>query len=196
MVRAKAASFAALTIVAASIVPSVIAGEPRDEVVVDRVVAVVDHMPITLYELDQKTAAATGGYENKTVAERLDAELAAKREVLSQLIDERMVTLVAAEQRLTVTEADIDAGVASVISAQGLTPETLDDRLRTAGYTRETYRAYLHDELLRQRLVLLKVRPKVSSKGLSEEAYGAALDAGLHTFLVEERAKHYVEVRL
>jgi parvulin-like peptidyl-prolyl isomerase len=177
--------------------PSSVSADGRDRVVVDRIVAVVDTIPITLVELKNKSAATVAPSNTATLGERIDAERAAERRALGDLIDDRVLDLVAAANSLTVTDAEIDAAIASIMKAGELTPQALDDALKASGWSHEAYRAAVQRQVLRGKIVQLKVVPKLrNAPAMTPQAYSAALDTGLRAFLDGERVNHFIEDRL
>ena len=182
---------------AAWVPPSSLSAEGRDRVVVDRVVAVVDTIPITFVELKNKSAVTIAPSNTATLGERIDAERAAEKQALGDLIDDRVLDLVAAANSLSVTEAEVDAAIASIMKAGDLTPHALDDALKSSGWSREAYRAAVQRQVLRGKIVQLKVVPKLrNTSAMTREAYDAAVDKGLRDFLDRERVNHFIEDRL
>ena len=113
----------------------------------DHVVALVNGEPIAASELRARLARIEVP-ANATPAERA----ALTRQVLDQLIDEKVLLQWAADSGIRVDEAAIDAAEAEVARRNGLSVTELRARLPQAGLTLMALRANLRNELLLQRL--------------------------------------------
>ena len=113
----------------------------------DYVVALVNGEPIAASELRARLARIEVP-ANASPAERT----ALARQVLDQLIDEKVLLQWAADSGIRVDEAAIDAAEAEVARRNGLSVAELRARLPQAGLTPATLRANLRNELLLQRL--------------------------------------------
>ena len=189
-------AFAAIVVGLGCVLPSHLSAEPRQKIVVDRIVAVVDHVPITLVELRKRAASATSANSGLPEGERLRANRAAENHVLDELIDDRVIGIVAASERMTVSDEEIDKAVASVMKDQSLTPEKLDEALVAAGISRDDYRGLMRGQLLRGKVVLAKVWPTLRGVHFDDaDATNAAIDKGLRVYLDKERLNHFIEKR-
>ena len=176
--------------------PSRLSAEPRQRIVVDRIVAVVDHFPITLLELRRRAASATAANSDLPEGERLPANRAAENQVLDELIDDRVIGIVAASERMTVSDEEIDKAIGSVMKDQNLTTEKLDEALVAAGLSRDDYRGLIRGQLLRGKVVLAKVWPTLRGVHFDDpDATNAAIDKGLRVYVDKERLNHFIEKR-
>jgi hypothetical protein len=121
--------------------------------VVNRILALVDGEPITLYELKDFAAGDA----------RLSQALAANRaEVLDLLITKHLIAMEVQKQGIVVQDADVDRYIASIRERNKINEEQLDAALAQQGLTRERYRAQVREELQRAQLINREIRGKVS----------------------------------
>lgn len=113
----------------------------------DYIVALVNGEPIAASDVRARLARIDIP-TNAPAAER--ATLA--RQVLEQLIDEKVLLQFAAESGIRIEEAAVDAAEAEVARRNGLSVAQLRERLPQAGLTPAAFRANLRNELTLQRL--------------------------------------------
>lgn len=119
------------------------------ETELNRILATVDGEPITAHELDRY--AAEMGSPDVPRAQLLDT-----------LIMETLLAREAAERKIEVTEADVDAYVAEVQRQNRLDDEAFEAALREQGLSLAKYRARIEDELLKTQLVNQAIRARVN----------------------------------
>lgn len=167
--------------------------------VVDRIVAVVGNDVVLLSELGVRTrlfeksvtAASTPG------TSRLAVEALVKKEVLSRMIDERLIAAEAERAQVVVSPDEIEAAVRMVASGQGISPSDLFAAARAAGMSAQAYRQELGRQLLEGKMVQLRVVPRIKGFAkLPEAARAARLDEERRAWLEELRRATFVEVRL
>jgi parvulin-like peptidyl-prolyl isomerase len=126
-------------------------------VVIERVIAVVDRTPITLWELHRRLAPQLATLSrSKPVTAVKERSLAAA--LLEQLIDERIVALRAAELGLAVGEQEVDRAAALVAEQSRISVEQLYAHALSDAYLdRERYRDELRRQLLTARVLQIEL---------------------------------------
>jgi peptidyl-prolyl cis-trans isomerase SurA len=167
--------------------------------VVDRIVAVVGNEVVLLSELRVRARVFEKSVDaaSKPGTSRSAVEALVNREVLSRMIDERLIAAEAGRMQLVVTSDEIEAAVRSVSSGQGISSSELFAAARAAGMSAQAYRQELGRQLLEAKMVQLRVMPRI--KGLAklpEAARATRLDEERRAWLDELRRATFVEVRL
>jgi peptidyl-prolyl cis-trans isomerase SurA len=163
--------------------------------VVDRIVAVVGDDAILLSELRRRAAPYEQQMERAHAAsqERLAA---LHRELCSRMVDEHLVAAAAREAHLGVSGEEIARALRIVAERGHLTEPQLLAEVARKGVSPDDYRAEIGREILRAKLVQLRVRPKIAGKGLGEAEQTRAIEREEKAWLAELRARIYVDVRL
>jgi peptidyl-prolyl cis-trans isomerase SurA len=130
--------------------------------VVNRIMALVDGDPITLYELKD---FAAGDQRLK------DALVMNQAEVLDLLITKHLIAKEVEKQGIVVQDADVDRYVANIRERNQITDDQLDAALAQQGLSRERYRAQVREELERAQLINREIRGKVSVSPEEIERY-------------------------
>jgi peptidyl-prolyl cis-trans isomerase SurA len=130
--------------------------------VINRILALVDGDPITLYELKDFAAGDP----------RLKSALPSHQgDVLDLLITKRLIDKEVEKQGIKVQDADIDHYIANIKDRNHITDEQLDAALAQQGLTRDRYRAQVREELQRAQLINREIRGKVSVSDADIERY-------------------------
>ena len=111
----------------------------------DRIVAVVNDAPVTLFELNQR--ATVLARENKTTVTP-----AFKSQVLELLISQRAQVQRAQQEGIVIAERDVDAAEATVARNNRLSIEALHEAVVREGLSVKTFRQQLADQLTLQRM--------------------------------------------
>ncbi len=122
---------------------------------VDKVAAVVNDDIVTLSEV--KAAAAPYLAQNNDPARRK----ALYKDVLEQLISERLLAQQIKEADIRVGEADVDRAIKDILRQNQLSDAQLAQALEARGMTMARYREELKAQLIRLKLIDLKVRSRV-----------------------------------
>jgi peptidyl-prolyl cis-trans isomerase SurA len=131
--------------------------------VIDRVVAIVNHDIVSLFDLNQDLKP----YSDKIVNMGYDLEKERKmlfnvrQDILNDLIDSILTRQEIERQKITVAENEIDLAVEEVKKRNFLTDEELIRALKSEGLTVEAYRETKKNEILRQRLLNYEVKSKI-----------------------------------
>jgi peptidyl-prolyl cis-trans isomerase SurA len=156
--------------------------------VIDRVVAIVNDDLITLSELDMEGAPLFEKIrEQAPPEERAEALAAARKDILANLIERKLIAQRAAERGIEVSNEEIDMQYYRVIEQNNLSEEQFKSELVKAGITSQMYKDNLGSQIIRQRLLGVEIRSKVviTNKQIEEyynTKYGQQSDGndGLH----------------
>lgn len=130
---------------------------------VDRVVAVVNDDIISLYELEQTFAPyakriRAAGYPPDKEAEMLET---VRRELLDQLIDEKLTDQEIQRSGISVGEAEIDQAIERIQKANYYNDEEFARALEERGSSLAEYRQKLKEQILRAKLVNTEIKSRV-----------------------------------
>lgn len=141
-------------------VTNILAVETSDT---DRIVAIVNDNIIVLSELDQalepyRERLKTLGYSSEKEQEML---YEVREKVLDQLIDDELRDQEIAKNEISVEDKEVDDAIERVKIDSRLTDEELREALAQEGLTLEAYAESIREDILRARLVNLKVRSQI-----------------------------------
>jgi peptidyl-prolyl cis-trans isomerase SurA len=131
--------------------------------IVDRIVAQVNDDIITLQDLN----AALKPYIEKIRSMGYPPEqeqqllFKARDDVLNEKINDKLTDQEIQEEKISIDEKDIDAAIERVKEMNHLTQEQLGVELAKEGMSIEDYRKTIREQMLRSRLVNLKVKSKI-----------------------------------
>ncbi|MEE4241125.1 MAG: peptidylprolyl isomerase [Desulfopila sp.] len=130
--------------------------------VLDRVVAIVEDDIITLSELRESSKSFLERVR-QTVPEhqREEALEGAEEQVLTKLIDQRLVSQQAAKANIRISDEELEQNYANNLKRLGISSEALGEKLAEAGLSMEKYRNDLRSQLLRDKLITYEVRSKI-----------------------------------
>ncbi len=140
----------------------------------DYILAVVNQELVTAGEVQQRV--------DRTLAEArrrggtVPSEATILREVLDQLIDERVLVTHARESGARVDEAELDRAISNIASQNQLTPEQMRERLRSEGMDYARFRKNIRDQIMVERVRERDVQPRIK-----------VTDADIDTYLQRER---------
>lgn len=137
-------------------------GSVRAEIV-DRIVAVVNDDIILASELDQvlkplEASLKNQGYGADERQRLLDSQ---RRKMLERLVTEKLTDQQVRRHNLKVTEAEVDATIQRIRTANKLSEQELRHAIELDGMTFDTYREEIRDKVLRARLVNREVKSKI-----------------------------------
>jgi len=148
-------------------------GVVRAEEIVDRIVAVVNDEIITYLELQRQLKP----YEEKTksmgYAEDEERQMLYKvrNDIIQNLIDQKLADQEIKKNKITVSEAEIDASIERIKAPRAWSDEDLRNALKTEGMTIQELRQSMKDQALRNRLVGQEVRSKIVITNEEVQAY-------------------------
>lgn len=129
---------------------------------VDRVVAVVNDDVITLSELNDAGHGYFKKITQKAPSDQLEEALRrARREVLNNLIDTRLISQEAMKQGIVISEEEIQAAAAQMLITNKMTREILDDQLTQMGMSYDDYLETLRSQILQSKLINFEIRSKL-----------------------------------
>ena len=130
--------------------------------IIDRIVAVVNDDVITLSELNQEGRETLERIkEQAPVNDRAAALLNARQEILSRMIDRKITVQKAEDMNISVTDAEIDATIETILAHNKATRQDLQRELAARGISEDAYRASLREQILYSKLVSYEVNSKV-----------------------------------
>lgn len=131
--------------------------------IVDRIVAVVNDDIITLFELNRSFKP----YAEKirVLGYPIDKErkmlFKVREDMLSRLIDQKIKDQEIKRFNITISEKEIDQTIERIKEANFYTDEDLRAALANDGLTMEEYREQIKEQILRTKLVNLKIKSKI-----------------------------------
>lgn len=127
----------------------------------NRVVAIVNEEVITLHELDNKVKEITGLTPEDFRTKNSGDFVETRRKILDLLIDEKITQSKIRELKIEVTQAEIDAAIERVKTANKLTHADLMDKLKEQGIGYDKYRQKIKEDFERARLINIEVKSKI-----------------------------------
>jgi len=130
--------------------------------IINRVVATVNDDIITLRDLQQEGAPIFKQIRKEAPPMQAEAALRkARQDVLSSLIDKKIVDQRADQLQLTVSSQELDSAFDDMLARRGLDREAFQTELNRMGTTEAQYRLMLRTQILQSKLVNYEVRSKV-----------------------------------
>ncbi len=126
----------------------------------NRIVAFVNNDVITLHELEKSIEELTGQSSDYLKAQDEQQFLVIRREILEQMINEKIAQEKILDLGIQMTEAEIDSTVENIKQANQLTQEDLINYLKAEGLSYERFRKKIKEDLERGRLVDYEVNSK------------------------------------
>jgi hypothetical protein len=172
---------------------------PKGTLVVDAIVAVVDSEPITLYEFQRAAAPYVAKFRSENVsddpAEQASQIKRIRDDVIESLIANKLIRQEAMKLDLKVTSEQVDAQLSQVKNSNGWDDEDLAGAVGRLGFdTLQDYRRHVSAELLKNRVIGIKVSSKIridlaEAKRMYRKKYG---ESGK----VEERRLAHILLRV
>jgi peptidyl-prolyl cis-trans isomerase SurA len=152
-----------MTRVLASLTLVLVLGQPASADVVERVVATVNNDAIFLSDLRSRAVPFLPQIaEAPTETERMARLKELYDELLTFLIDEKLIRQLARESGIRVTDADVDNAIENLRLQNNLTEEQFAQALEQQGFTETQYRTDLKRQLLRLKVMNQRVRSRVN----------------------------------
>ncbi len=128
----------------------------------DRIVAVVNDDIITLSELNEEGSPYFQALIKQAPADQLQREMQKlRKEVLSHLIDQRLIDQQATLLEIKVTDEDVDQSITTLLTENHVTREEYLQDLAAKGISEEQYRKQMKSQILQSRLVNREIRSKL-----------------------------------
>ena len=142
------------------LLPTIAFGE-----VVERIVARVNSDIIFLSELEEFGKRYFEEVQkNSSVSESREKVRQAKREVLDQLIEMKILDQEIKKRKVEVPERDVDAAVDDIVKRNNFTVNDLKMALAKEGMTYTSYRERIRDDLGKMRLISREIKSKIMIK--------------------------------
>ncbi len=131
--------------------------------VVERVVATVNDDAIFLSDLRKRAVPFLPQVADApTETERMSRLKELYEELLTFLIDEKLIRQIASTSGIRVTDADVDMAIENLRTQNNMTVEQFDQALAQQGLTKAQYRRDLKRQLLRLKVMNERVRSRVN----------------------------------
>lgn len=130
-------------------------GAPDGRELVDRIVAVVNDQIITMSEVE---AAAKPFMEHNTTEAK---QKALYKDVLDQLISERLLSQQVEEADISVTDEEVERAIKDILKQNKITEAELQQAVEARGMSMGQYKEDLKSQLVRLKIVDMKVRSRV-----------------------------------
>ncbi len=131
--------------------------------IVDRIVAVVNDDIITLFELNRLFEPYADKIKERgyPLEEESKVLFKTREDILNQLIEQKITDQEIKRFKISISEKEIDQTIERIKEANYYTDEDLRAALAKDGLTMEEYRKQMKEQILRKRLVNLKVTSKI-----------------------------------
>jgi peptidyl-prolyl cis-trans isomerase SurA len=147
------AGMLALALIASFHPPAPARGE-----IIDGVAAIVNDDVITISEVDDAGAPIYREIQRK-YGDDAQAEISqARREVLDQLVDQKLMEQVIKKYEITASDTEVDLAIDDVKKQNGISQEALERALAKEGITFQDYRDQVRRQIERTKLVSRQVR--------------------------------------
>lgn len=131
--------------------------------VVERVVGTVNNDAIFLSDLRARAAPFLPQVaEARTETERMARLKDLYEDLLTLLIDEKLIVQIASQSGIRVTDADVDLAVENLRMQNNLTEEQFKEALVAQGFSEKEYRRDLKKQLVRLKVMNERVRSRVN----------------------------------
>lgn len=142
----------------------------------DRIVAVVNEEAITASDLSARTKLIL---LSAHVADTAETQQRLRQQVLRSLIDERLQLQEAARLNQTITEKEIEAGIAQVAQQNQMSRAELERMLASRGAPVSTLKAQVKSTLAWTKVIQRKIRPTIHVGDEEVDAYLERFKANL-----------------
>ncbi len=130
--------------------------------IIDSSVAVVNQDVITRSDVNKIGAPIFRQIMEEAPAEQQEKALQeARKKIITQLIENKLLTQQAAALNISVAPSEIDHAQNQIIQRNNFTDEEFRDELQKMGMSQEQYRETLREQILRSKLINYEVRSKV-----------------------------------
>jgi peptidyl-prolyl cis-trans isomerase SurA len=135
--------------------PGLLGAVPAPAAVINRIVATVDGVPITTFQVDSFIRANVRGADPSTVTG------ADRKKVLDMLINDMIVDIESSKLGVGASNDEVTAYIEQIKKQNDLDDAKLAAALQQQGLTIESYRAQVKKEILRSQLLARNVRSQV-----------------------------------
>lgn len=141
--------------------------------IIDRIVAKINRDIITLNDLKRASGPymLAFGIDPQTLPQRPDAD-EIYRQVLDDMINTQLLVQEAQTLQLKVNDDDVSRWIDNTVSQQNISEDQFKTALGAKGIRWQDYRSYIRDNLLKFRVIQVKIGSKVKvSQSELEDAY-------------------------
>ena len=128
---------------------------PGERELIDRIAAVVNDEVITLSEVEKAAKPFMGHNEGDERKQRL------LKDILDQLIAERLLSQQIKQAKITVTDDEVDRAIKDILRQNRIDQAQLEQAVRARGMSMGQYKRDLETQLIRLKLIDMKVRSRV-----------------------------------
>ena len=131
--------------------------------VVERVVAVVGRDAVFLSEMRKRARPVLLQIYDRVPPgpQRSAVESEMYKELIQQMVDEKLIQLAADRAQKRITSDEVDNGMRNLAAMQGLSPDELVKAAQNSGLTEGELRAQVARQVLEQKMLSLRVMPRV-----------------------------------
>jgi peptidyl-prolyl cis-trans isomerase SurA len=130
--------------------------------VIERIVAIVNAEPLLLSELRTRAAPFLARLMQAPEMQRMTLMQQLYGELLTQLIDERLLEQEARKLSISVLSSDIDRAIENVQRQNNLKDAEFWDAVSAQGFSKDQYKADVRRQLLRLKVINQKVRSRIN----------------------------------
>ncbi len=130
--------------------------------IIERIIAVVNGEALLLSELRQRAAPFLPRLLQAPELQRMTLMTQLYDELLTQIIDERLLEQESRKLSVSVTSADVDRAIDNVKRQSGLDGPAFWDAVRAQGFEEDQYKGDVRRQLLRLKVVNQKVRSRIN----------------------------------
>ncbi len=130
--------------------------------IIERIIAVVNGEALLLSELRQRAAPFLPRLMQAPDLQRMTLMTQLYDELLTQIIDERLLEQESRKLSVSVTTVDVDRAVDNVKRQSGLEGTAFWDAVRAQGFEEDQYKSDVRRQLLRLKVVNQKVRSRIN----------------------------------
>ena len=135
---------------------------PQQGEVIERVVAVVNGDPLLLSELRTRAAPFLARVMQAPEIQRMQLMQQLYGDLLTQLIDERLLEQEARKLSISITSVDVERAIQNVQRQSGLKDAEFWEAVRGQGFQPEHYKADVRRQLVRLKVINQKVRARIN----------------------------------
>ena len=167
----------------------------RAPVPLDGIAAIVDDVVIFRSDVAARAKRFESTLSHDPTKRR--GELASMgKQILARLIDEILVAKDVKALHIEVTDAEVNAGVASVAQANNMDRKALEAEVMKAGFSRIEYEQEIRRQIAEQRWLLARAAGKIDRKKAADaEAFQAAVEKQHELLVAELRSRAFIEIR-
>jgi len=176
------------------------AEEPRPRVArapvpLDGIAAIVDDVLIFRSDVAARARRFEATLSPDPIKRR--TELATmEKQIVARLIDEILVTKDVKALHIEVTDAEVNAGIATVAQANNMDRKALEAEVKKAGFSRGEYEEEIKRQIAEQRWLLVRASGKIDRKKATDaEAFQAAVEKQRDILLADLRSRAFIEIR-